>query len=57
MRFGMIGDIVGKIGRKQVAHYLPQAKEEFALDFVVANGENASHDLDLAFLVCRSFKK
>lgn len=48
MRFGMIGDIVGKIGRRQVAHYLPQAKEEFALDFVVANGENASHGFGLS---------
>ncbi|WP_300763900.1 TIGR00282 family metallophosphoesterase [Helicobacter sp. UBA3407] len=48
MRFGMIGDIVGKIGRKQVAHYLPQVKEEFALDFVVANGENASHGFGLS---------
>lgn len=57
MRFGMIGDIVGKIGRKQVAHYLPQAKEEFALDFVVAMGRMQATDLDLAFLVCRSFKK
>lgn len=48
MRIGMIGDIVGKIGRRQVARYLPQAREEFALDFVVANGENASHGFGLS---------
>lgn len=48
MRLGLIGDIVGKIGRRQVARYLKQAREEYCLDFVVANGENASHGFGLS---------
>ncbi len=48
MRLGLIGDIVGKIGRRQVARYLKQAREEYRLDFVVANGENASHGFGLS---------
>jgi len=38
-----IGDIVGKIGRKTVAKVLPELKEEFRTDFVVANVENLAH--------------
>ncbi len=37
-----IGDIVGKAGRTLVHELLPQLKEEFALDLVVANAENAA---------------
>lgn len=48
MRFGLIGDIVGKIGRQQVARYLKEAREKYHLDFVVANGENASHGFGLS---------
>ncbi len=38
-----IGDIVGSVGRKAVAALLPDIKKEFALDLVIANGENAAH--------------
>lgn len=48
MRIGMIGDIVGKIGRRQVGRYLQQAKKDYCLDIVVANGENASHGFGLS---------
>lgn len=37
-----IGDIVGKPGRKAVAALLPGLRREFAIDIVVANGENAA---------------
>jgi len=37
-----IGDIVGKAGRTLVHELLPQLKEEFALDFIIANAENAA---------------
>ncbi|WP_299547355.1 TIGR00282 family metallophosphoesterase [uncultured Helicobacter sp.] len=47
MRFGFIGDIVGKIGRSQVAHYVKEAKSFYHLDRVIANGENASHGFGL----------
>jgi len=37
----MIGDIVGKPGRKIVARALPGLRKREQLDFVIANGENA----------------
>jgi metallophosphoesterase (TIGR00282 family) len=38
----MIGDVVGKLGRRTVAALLPTIREDSAIDLVVANGENAA---------------
>jgi hypothetical protein len=37
-----IGDIVGRPGRHAVRELLPRLREEHALDFVIANGENSA---------------
>jgi 2',3'-cyclic-nucleotide 2'-phosphodiesterase len=37
-----IGDIVGQPGRRAVAELLPRLREQHALDFVIANGENSA---------------
>jgi metallophosphoesterase (TIGR00282 family) len=37
-----IGDIVGEPGRKAVQAILPRLREQQALDFVIANGENSA---------------
>lgn len=37
-----IGDIVGGPGRRAVEMLLPEIREEFAVDFVMANAENAA---------------
>lgn len=42
MRLLMIGDIVGRPGRKAVKETLPGLKKELQVDVVVANGENAA---------------
>jgi hypothetical protein len=42
MKILFIGDIVGSPGRKAVSQLLPGLIEEHALDFVIANAENAS---------------
>ena len=42
MRFLFLGDVVGRSGRKAVAEQLPKLRRDFALDFVVVNGENAA---------------
>ena len=42
MRILMIGDVVGRGGRQAVALLLPQLRRARAIDFVVANGENAA---------------
>ena len=40
MKLLMIGDVMGKPGRQAVAALLPALKDELAIDFVIANGEN-----------------
>lgn len=42
MRLLMIGDIVGTPGRRAVKENLPALIEEFYIDAVIANGENAA---------------
>ncbi|HYM14165.1 MAG TPA: TIGR00282 family metallophosphoesterase [Dehalococcoidia bacterium] len=42
MRVLVIGDIIGKPGRRAVAALVPGLRRELALDVVVANGENAA---------------
>lgn len=43
MNLLFIGDIVGSAGRKCVSDNLQQLKEQYSIDFVIANGENAAH--------------
>ncbi|RBQ29437.1 TIGR00282 family metallophosphoesterase [Aliarcobacter vitoriensis] len=47
MRIGFIGDIVGRPGRKIIKENLQSIKDEFKIDFIIANGENASHGFGL----------
>jgi metallophosphoesterase (TIGR00282 family) len=47
LRIGFIGDIVGRAGRHMVRDHLKKAREEFGLDLVIANYENASHGFGL----------
>jgi hypothetical protein len=38
----MIGDVVGKLGRRTVSAVLPEIRRDYAIDLVVVNGENAA---------------
>ena len=42
LRVLMIGDIVGKLGRRSVATLLPEIKRTHSVDLVLANGENVA---------------
>src|SRR6266404_463356 len=42
LRVLFLGDIVGESGRHAVIERLPELKEKYTLDFIVANGENAA---------------
>ncbi|MDN5364380.1 MAG: 2,3-cyclic-nucleotide 2-phosphodiesterase [Eubacteriales bacterium] len=42
MRVLFIGDVVGRPGRRALQEALPGIKSELALDFIIANGENAA---------------
>jgi len=43
MRLLFLGDVVGRSGREAVTERLPGLIERYGLDFVIINGENASH--------------
>jgi metallophosphoesterase (TIGR00282 family) len=43
----MVGDVVGRPGRKAVAALLPELRRKHELDLVVANGENAAGGIGL----------
>jgi metallophosphoesterase (TIGR00282 family) len=42
MRVLMVGDVVGKPGRQLTLELVPRLKTEYAVDFVIVNGENAA---------------
>lgn len=53
MRILMIGDIVGKPGRRAVKEFLPGLYTEYGLDLIIANGENAAGGLGITFNVAQ----
>jgi 2',3'-cyclic-nucleotide 2'-phosphodiesterase len=48
MRFLFLGDVVGKSGRQAVRNTLPGLIARYKLDFVVVNGENATHGFGIS---------
>ena len=42
MNILLIGDVVGKVGRRAIACLLPEIRRNHDLDIVIANGENAA---------------
>lgn len=57
MRIAFIGDIVGRPGRKIIKENLGKIKEEYEIDFIIANGENASHGFGLTVKNCNELLK
>ena len=47
MKIAFIGDIVGRPGRKIIKQELKNLKVKYNINFVIANGENASHGFGL----------
>ena len=52
MRLLVCGDVVGRSGRDAVIAHLPRLRREFALDFVVVNGENAAQGFGITGKLC-----
>ncbi|MFN4101383.1 MAG: YmdB family metallophosphoesterase [Pararhodobacter sp.] len=48
MRILFLGDVMGRSGRSAVAERLPALRRDWALDFVVVNGENATSGMGLS---------
>lgn len=47
MNILFIGDIMGRCGRDAVFELLPEIKDEYNIDYTIANGENASGGLGM----------
>ena len=43
MKVLFIGDVVGKVGRRMIKEKVPYFVSKYDIDFVIANGENATH--------------
>ena len=43
----MIGDVIGRPGRRAIQSLVPGLRCEYGLDLVIANGENAAGGLGL----------
>lgn len=53
MRILMIGDVVGKPGRRAVQELLPGLRHKYDLDLVIANGENSAGGLGITIDTAR----
>ena len=57
MKLLFIGDIVGASGRQIVVDHLSTLKEEYALDFIIANGENSAHGKGITKKIYKQLKQ
>lgn len=57
MKILFLGDVVGRSGRDAVCAYVPRARREQGLDFVVVNGENAAAGFGITPAICEEFFK
>lgn len=57
MKILFLGDVVGRSGRDAVCAYLPRARREHGLDFIVVNGENAAAGFGITPAICEEFFK
>lgn len=55
MRLLCVGDVVGRSGRRVVLEWLPRLIADYAIDFVVLNGENAAGGFGITEVICSEF--
>ncbi len=55
MKILFLGDVVGRSGRDAVTRHLPALRSEWALDFVVVNGDNAAGGFGITPQICKDF--
>ncbi len=55
MRILYCGDVVGASGRQVILEYVPALRVRLRLDFVVINGENATHGFGITSKTCDAF--
>ncbi|VBB69524.1 FIG006542: Phosphoesterase [invertebrate metagenome] len=57
MRILYCGDVVGAAGRQVVLEHVPVLRMQLQLDFVIVNGENATHGFGITAKTCDAFYK
>ena len=57
MKILFLGDVVGRSGRDAVYNFMPRARKDYALDFIVVNGENAAGGYGITPVICEEFFK
>lgn len=57
MKLLFLGDIVGRSGRDAVMKFVPQLRQELALDAVIVNGDNAAGGFGITAEVCKDLFK
>jgi metallophosphoesterase (TIGR00282 family) len=55
MRLLFVGDVVGRAGRAVLTSQLPQLKQDWELDFIIVNGENAAGGFGITEAICADF--
>jgi hypothetical protein len=55
MKLLVLGDVVGRSGRRAVLDVVPGLRQTLDLDFVIVNGENAAHGAGITPDMCRDF--
>lgn len=55
MKILFLGDVVGRAGRKALTERLPRLREDWKIDFVVVNGENATGGMGLSGAHAKEF--
>ena len=53
----VIGDIIGRPGRQAVHKFLPDLRQQYNLDFVIANAENAAGGFGLTLAIAKELLK
>ncbi|WP_300062154.1 TIGR00282 family metallophosphoesterase [uncultured Roseobacter sp.] len=48
MKLLFLGDVMGRAGRRAITENLPRLRQEWKLDFIVINGENATSGIGLS---------
>lgn len=57
MRILMVGDVVGRAGRRAFARYTRELRASRGIDLVIVNGENASHGKGLTAKAARELQE
>ncbi|SFK40069.1 TIGR00282 family metallophosphoesterase [Methylocapsa palsarum] len=55
MRLLFVGDVVGRAGRAALTSQLPRLREDWSLDLVIVNGENAAGGFGITEAICAEF--